>query len=120
MTPAWKASVRTALKNNKLANRSPSDQRQLADAIGVHKTAITKMFAARSSALVEPICRVLGLPLPMRGTDPDDELHQAIDRLDAKGQAELLRFAQFLLSKLAAVIACHALRHALCWIIVPA
>ena len=99
MTQAWKHAVRAALKNNKQSNRRPSDQRQLADAIGVHKTAITKMFEARTSALVDPICEVLALAQPMVALDPDGEISQVVAALEPIQQKTLLEFAQFLLAQ---------------------
>ena len=99
MTPDWKQAVRTALKNNKLSGVGPSDQSQLARAIGAHKTAITNMFKADGSALVIPICKVLGLRMPTEPVDPDDELGQALSGLEPAQQNTVLEFAQFLLAK---------------------
>jgi len=99
MTADWKQAVRTALQNNKLSGHGPADQTQLARAIGVHKTAITKMFEADSSALVIPICKALGLRMPMEPVDPDDELGQALSGLEPAQQNTVLEFAQFLLAK---------------------
>ena len=101
MTPEWKQLVRDTLADNKKAEprRVPFDQAGLARAIGVHKTAITKMFAADASALVDLICSVLGIPQPMRPANPDDELDATIDALDPDERAKVLKFIRdFVLS----------------------
>ncbi len=64
MTPEWKQAVRDALK------KKGWDQVDLAEAIKpkVHKTAITKMFQAQSSKLVDKICVLLEIDPPMIAT----------------------------------------------------
>lgn len=82
MTDAWKLSVRQALAKNATEDRAPRDQSELAEAIRVHKTAITKMFKAQSSALVDPICSVLRIDPPMIENRDADELSTMIGKLD--------------------------------------
>lgn len=62
MTPEWKTAVKDALK------RKEWDQVDLSKALKVHKTAITKMFQAQSSKLVERICTILEIDPPMIAT----------------------------------------------------
>jgi hypothetical protein len=92
MTDVWKQAVREALTRNKAEGRSPANQADLATVIGVHRTAITKMFGADSSALVDPICETLGLGPPMTPSGPSDELTVEISKLNAKDRAKVLKF----------------------------
>jgi hypothetical protein len=75
MTDAWKQRVRDRLLENKRNDVAPRNQVELAEMIGAKdKSAITKMFAATSSKLVEPICALLQIPLPMKEQKEPDEL----------------------------------------------
>lgn len=86
MTPAWKDLVRKTLRDRGM------EQQELAEAIGSSKSAITKMWAAQTSKLVEDICRVLEIPLPLSevGQD-DDELDSELRKLDDEKRLKLLK-----------------------------
>jgi hypothetical protein len=95
MNKPWKDSVLQKLADNKKNGVYPSNQSELAEAVGallgatVHKTAITKMFQAQASKLVDPICAVLGIPHPTtehRG----DELQELVSQLSGSKRAKAL------------------------------
>jgi hypothetical protein len=96
MTAAWKQSVVKKLADNELAHIDPMDQAALARCLGVHKTAIGKMLKpeAQASKLVQPICDVLGLLLPLqeRGeiSEIDAALAEVLDGLSPEGKADAL------------------------------
>ncbi len=73
MTPEWKQLVKDTLAANKLAGAGIQDQAELADAIGVTKSAITKMFKAHASKLVRPISVALCIPMPSEAAEGASE-----------------------------------------------
>lgn len=82
MTARWKQQVRDRLAENSENDIYPRNQSELADAIGVHKTAITTMFRAQASKLVNEICRILKIGPPMAervGDDLDDFIQKLSD-----------------------------------------
>lgn len=93
MTPEWKAAVQRAL-NERTA--PPMNRAQLADALHVTRGLITKMLEEQTvSALVDPICDLLGIAPPLERMDPrtarisaalagrtDDEIDRLL-RIDA-------------------------------------
>jgi len=99
MTLQWKENLRAALKRNEAEGRTPANQAELAKAIGVHKTAINKLFDADSSALVGPICETLGLGPPMTPSEPSDdvtsEIFAEISKLGVKDRAKVLKLLKF-------------------------
>lgn len=96
MTDDWKSAVRRRLGENQAASPPvyPRDQTELAIAIGVHKTAITKMFKAHASKLVEPVCRVLRLDPPMQEATPDPTAVALVRRLSPDQQDEVEEFVR--------------------------
>ncbi len=111
MTAAWKQSVRDALAANKVAKKFPINQSQLSRALGLlrgteppDRTAITHMFAGRSSGLVDDICQVLGIPPPMvphAEPDSEPEVVEMVRRLPHEAQQDVSDFIRrFVLPRL--------------------
>lgn len=98
VTPEWRARVDAVLRENASKNVSPRDRSELAREIRVHKTAMSALFGtakkkpAQSSALVEPISKLLGIQPPTRPVNPDDELDDEISELTPKERADVLTF----------------------------
>ena len=92
MTEDWKVRVKSRLAENKATNAFPVDQSELATAIGVHKTAITKMFQAQSSALVEDVCRVLSIDPPLVAAAPDEPVIALVRGLSDEQKVDVLDF----------------------------
>ncbi len=92
MTDVWKQLVRSELK------RQGIDQVTAAGHLGVHKTAMTKMFQAESSALVDGLCELLRIPPPMQEVAPDrDELEGEVRGLSHDERAKVLKFIRDIL-----------------------
>ena len=82
MTPEWKQIVRDRLVGNRQTGTYPRNQVELAEAVGASdKSAITKMFAATSSAFVPAVCRVLKIPLPLENRIAPDEIERFVAKL---------------------------------------
>ena len=104
MTSAWKAAVNAELDRR---DEDPSDpawygraRTELARRLGRGKSIVSRLLQPAqpgkpeqtSSALVRPISQILGVPLPVLGTNA--EIAELVSRLDDKGVAltlELLR-----------------------------
>ena len=98
MTSTWKAMVNAELDRR---DANPSDpawygraRTELARRVGRGKSIISKLLQPEqtSSALVRPISAILGVPLPVLGTNA--EIAELVSQLDDKGLAltlELLR-----------------------------
>jgi hypothetical protein len=94
MTAAWKLDVRRRLDENKRQGVKPGTQTELADELDVDKSAITKMLKKTtvSSKLVEPICRILNLQMPLVAPPPQPtrraRLLAALDSKSSEAQLE--------------------------------
>jgi len=91
MTPAWKQRVRDRLAENKRNNIAPRNQVELAEMIdAADKSAVTKMWKATGSKLVEPICALLQIALPMDEHVDGDDLDQFVADLPAEKRTRAL------------------------------
>ncbi len=91
MSGPWKALVKSKLAENLRDAKHPKDQAELADLIGVDRSAITKMLKAVSSKLVDQVSAALGIPPPMIETPTDeDPLIALVNRMDSKQRARAL------------------------------
>lgn len=98
MTSMWKAMVNAELDRRDADRSDPAwygrSRTELARRVGRGKSIISKLLQPEqtSSALVRPISEILGIPLPVLGTNA--EIAELVSRLDDKGVAlalELLR-----------------------------
>ncbi len=98
MTPAWKAAVIAELDRRDADPAQPDwykrARAELATRLGVDKSAITKLLkpGQTASAMVPRISKILGVAMPVLGTD--EEIADLVSQLDDGGRAlalELLR-----------------------------
>ncbi len=98
MTAAWKAAVIAELERRHADAADPAwygrSQTELARRLGRSKSAVGKLLKAdqTASALVKPISDILGVQLPVLGTD--DEIAELVAKMDPKKRplaVELLR-----------------------------
>jgi hypothetical protein len=100
MTPAWKGAVIEELARRDQDATMPEwfgrARMELARRVGAEKSAIGKLLKPEttSSALVPKISKVLGIAMPVLGTD--EEIAEIVSQLDDEGR----RFALELLRRL--------------------
>jgi len=86
VTRAWKERVRSALRSNLAAGRSPSSPSELAEAVGAHKTGLLKMLKTEQATyrFVREICDVLDIEPAMianPAVEPEDAVERSIAAL---------------------------------------
>lgn len=101
MTDPWKQRVKDALAANKRSGTYPRNQSDLVKAIGElrgtlppDRTAITKMWKAESSALVDDICAVLKIDPPLVEAQPGTETVDMVRRLPESDQRDVADFVR--------------------------
>lgn len=101
MTDRWKQRVRDVLAANNGSDppKFPKNQSQLVKAIGAlhgtrppDRTAITKLWKADASSLVDDICTVLGIEPPMMEISPEPEVVTMVRNLPEDKQHDVLDF----------------------------